>query len=100
VGGVSAAQRTEVLRKLLSPPQPEDEGSLDVEELTVEWASSSRTQLSIFLSEWNRRLQAIAEMGCQSGHITGKLTLVSSPSSGTEIKLVVPGGIIFGKTPK
>src|SRR5882724_10414939 len=65
--GVSEAQRAEVLRKLLRPPQPEDEGSLDVEELTVEWASSSRTYLSIFISELNRRLQAIAEMGFQSG---------------------------------
>ena len=29
--------------------------------------------------------------------IEGKLTLVSSPSSGTEIKLIVPGGIVFQK---
>ena len=30
--------------------------------------------------------------------ISGKLTLVSSPNSGTEIKLIVPGGIVFQKT--
>ena len=44
------------------------------------------------------RPSAPQEMGCQSGRIAGKLTLVSSSSSGTEIKLVVPGGIVFGKT--
>jgi signal transduction histidine kinase len=30
--------------------------------------------------------------------IGGKLTIVSSASSGTEIKLVVPGGIVFQTT--
>jgi ligand-binding sensor domain-containing protein/signal transduction histidine kinase len=51
---------------------------------------------------------AVADLGKQ-GHfglqgmreravrIGGKLTLVSSPSSGTEINLLVPGGIIFQK---
>jgi signal transduction histidine kinase len=51
---------------------------------------------------------SVAELGKQ-GHfglqgmreravrIGGKLTLVSLPSSGTEIKLIVPGGIIFQK---
>jgi signal transduction histidine kinase len=34
----------------------------------------------------------------RAGRIGGKLTVVSSSSSGTEIKLVVPGGIVFGKT--
>jgi signal transduction histidine kinase len=34
----------------------------------------------------------------RTARIGGKLTLVSSSSSGTEIKLVVPGGIVFGKT--
>jgi hypothetical protein len=53
--------------KLPSPPQPEDEDSLDVEELTVEGTSTSRTYLSTFISELNRRLQAIAETGCQIG---------------------------------
>jgi signal transduction histidine kinase/ligand-binding sensor domain-containing protein len=33
----------------------------------------------------------------RSARIGGKLTLVSSSSSGTEIKLVIPGGIIFRK---
>ncbi len=33
----------------------------------------------------------------RAGRIGGKLTIVSSASSGTEIKLVVPGGIIFRK---
>jgi signal transduction histidine kinase/ligand-binding sensor domain-containing protein len=33
----------------------------------------------------------------RAARIEGKLTLVSSPSSGTEIKLIVPGGMIFGK---
>jgi len=33
----------------------------------------------------------------RSVRIGGKLTLLSSPSSGTEIKLIVPGGIIFQK---
>ena len=40
-------------------------------------------------------LQGMRERAARIG---GKLTLVSSSSSGTEIKLVVPGGIIFGKT--
>ena len=31
----------------------------------------------------------------RAARIGGKLTLASSPGSGTEIKLVVPGGIIF-----
>jgi len=31
----------------------------------------------------------------RAARIGGKLTLASSPASGTEIKLVVPGGIIF-----
>jgi signal transduction histidine kinase len=39
-------------------------------------------------------LQGMRERAVRIG---GKLTLVSSPSSGTEIKLVVPGGIIFQK---
>jgi signal transduction histidine kinase len=51
---------------------------------------------------------AVADLGKQ-GHfglqgmreravrIGGKLMLVSSPSSGTEIKLIVPGGIVFQK---
>ena len=34
----------------------------------------------------------------RAGRIGGKLTLGSSSSSGTEIKLIVPGGIIFRKT--
>jgi len=34
----------------------------------------------------------------RAGRIGGRLTLVSSSNSGTEIKLVVPGGILFGKT--
>jgi signal transduction histidine kinase len=33
----------------------------------------------------------------RAGRIGGKLTLVSSSSSGTEMNLVVPGGMIFGK---
>jgi hypothetical protein len=33
----------------------------------------------------------------RTARIGGKLTLVSSSSSGTEIKLIVPGGMIFGK---
>jgi ligand-binding sensor domain-containing protein len=33
----------------------------------------------------------------RAARIGGKLTLVSSSSSGTEIKLIVPGGMIFGK---
>jgi len=41
-------------------------------------------------------LQGMRERAARIG---GKLTLVSSSSSGTEIKLVVPGGIIFGKMP-
>jgi signal transduction histidine kinase len=40
-------------------------------------------------------LQGMRERAARIG---GKLTLVSSSSSGTEIKLTVPGGIIFGKT--
>jgi signal transduction histidine kinase len=40
-------------------------------------------------------LQGMRERAARIG---GTLTLVSSPSSGTEIKLVVPGGIVFGKT--
>jgi nitrate/nitrite-specific signal transduction histidine kinase len=40
-------------------------------------------------------LQGMRERAARIG---GKLTLVSSSSSGTEIKLVVPGGIIFEKT--
>src|SRR6202035_128218 len=39
-------------------------------------------------------LQGMRERATRIG---GKLTLVSSSSSGTEIKLVVPGGIVFGK---
>ncbi len=35
----------------------------------------------------------------RAARIAGKLTVVSSPSSGTEIKLVVPGGIIYRKKP-
>jgi signal transduction histidine kinase/ligand-binding sensor domain-containing protein len=34
----------------------------------------------------------------RAGRIASKFTLVSSPNSGTEIMLVVPGGIIFRKT--
>jgi signal transduction histidine kinase len=34
----------------------------------------------------------------RANRIGGKLTLVSSPASGTEIKLVVPGGIVFQQT--
>jgi len=37
-------------------------------------------------------LQGMRERAARIG---GKLTLVSSSKSGTEIKLVVPGGIIF-----
>jgi signal transduction histidine kinase len=33
----------------------------------------------------------------RAARIGGKLTLVSSSNSGTEIKLIVPGGMIFGK---
>jgi hypothetical protein len=40
-------------------------------------------------------LQGMRERAARIG---GKLTVVSSSSSGTEIKLVVPGGIIFEKT--
>jgi signal transduction histidine kinase/ligand-binding sensor domain-containing protein len=39
-------------------------------------------------------LQGMRERAVRIG---GKLTLASSPSSGTEIKLIVPGGIIFQK---
>ncbi len=39
-------------------------------------------------------LQGMRERAARIG---GKLTLVSSSNSGTEIKLIVPGGIIFGK---
>jgi len=39
-------------------------------------------------------LQGMRERAARIG---GKLTLGSSPSSGTEIKLIVPGGIIFRK---
>jgi ligand-binding sensor domain-containing protein len=39
-------------------------------------------------------LQGMRERAVRIG---GKLTLVSSPSSGTEIKLIVPGGIVFQK---
>ena len=31
----------------------------------------------------------------RAARIGGKLTLASNPVSGTEIKLVVPGGIVF-----
>jgi signal transduction histidine kinase len=41
-------------------------------------------------------LQGMRERAARIG---GKLTLVSSSNSGTEIKLVVPGRIIFRKTP-
>jgi hypothetical protein len=34
----------------------------------------------------------------RAARIVGKLTLVSSASSGTEIKLVVPGSIIYRET--
>ena len=37
-------------------------------------------------------LQGMRERGARIG---GKLTLVSSSNSGTEISLIVPGGIIF-----
>jgi signal transduction histidine kinase len=40
-------------------------------------------------------LQGMRERAARIG---GKLTLGNSSSSGTEIKLVVPGGIIFRKT--
>ena len=40
-------------------------------------------------------LQGMRERAVRIG---GKLTLVSSSALGTEIKLVVPGGIIFQKT--
>jgi signal transduction histidine kinase len=40
-------------------------------------------------------LQGMRERAVRIG---GKLTLVSSSSSGTEIKLIVPGGIIYQKT--
>jgi len=40
-------------------------------------------------------LQGMRERAARIG---SKLTLVSSSNSGTEIKLVVPGGIIFGKS--
>jgi signal transduction histidine kinase len=40
-------------------------------------------------------LQGMRERAARIG---GTLTLVSSSSSGTEIKLVVPGGIVFGQT--
>src|SRR3977135_2636082 len=40
-------------------------------------------------------LQGMRERAARIG---GKLTLGSSSSSGTEIKLIVPGGIIFRKT--
>jgi signal transduction histidine kinase len=40
-------------------------------------------------------LQGMRERAVRIG---GKLTLVSSPSSGTEIKLIVPGGLIFQET--
>src|SRR5439155_22785075 len=39
-------------------------------------------------------LQGMRERAARIG---GKLTLVSSSNSGTEIKLIVPGGIIFRK---
>jgi signal transduction histidine kinase/streptogramin lyase len=39
-------------------------------------------------------LQGMRERAVRIG---GKLTLVSSPNSGTEIKLIVPGGIVFQK---
>ena len=44
-------------------------------------------------------LQGMRERAARIG---GKLTLVSSSNSGTEIKLIVPGGIIFrkGKSPR
>ena len=35
----------------------------------------------------------------RAARIAGKLTVVSSASTGTEIKLVVPGGIIYRKAP-
>ena len=34
----------------------------------------------------------------RTDHIRGKLTLVSSPNTGTEVMLVVPGDIIFQPT--
>jgi signal transduction histidine kinase len=34
----------------------------------------------------------------RTARIGGKFTIVSSPGSGTEVQIVVPGGIIFGKT--
>jgi signal transduction histidine kinase len=39
-------------------------------------------------------LQGIRE---RAARIKGKLTVVSSPNSGTEVTLVVPGRIVFGK---
>jgi nitrate/nitrite-specific signal transduction histidine kinase len=34
----------------------------------------------------------------RAARIAGKLTIASSPASGTEVKLVVPGRIIYRKT--
>jgi len=34
----------------------------------------------------------------RAGRIGGKLTVVSSPDSGTEVTIVVPGGIVFRKS--
>jgi signal transduction histidine kinase len=31
----------------------------------------------------------------RAARVGGKLTLASKPASGTEVKLVVPGGIVF-----
>ena len=44
---------------------------------------------------WHFGLQGMHERALCIG---GKLTLVSSSKAGTEIKLVVPGGIVFQKT--
>jgi signal transduction histidine kinase len=40
-------------------------------------------------------LQGMRERAARIG---GKLLIVSSPDSGTEVTIVVPGGIIFGKS--
>jgi nitrate/nitrite-specific signal transduction histidine kinase len=36
----------------------------------------------------------------RAARIEGKLTIVSSATTGTEIRLVVPGGIVFAKKTK